>query len=172
MRKYAVIVGLALLLIGIAYIRAIFSHQDHGGIPDEIGTSIPADLVDDYVKKEAAAARLDSLHQLYADSLEAMRALAESSSQNKHTTDSLESLIDELSEKLDAAEKKARKARNEKDAQFEKLVAGFYRGEMDRLPADLSRYEREVSVKEIRSKALKYFGVSSEKLDRIIKKYR
>jgi len=173
MKKYAAIVGLALLLIGIAYVRAIFSHQDHsGGIPNEVETAIPADILEDYVMKEEAASRLDSIQCLYVDSLDKMRALVSASADGRQATDSLDSVINALSQKLDSAENDARRATTEKDALFEKLIAGFYQGEMERLPADLSRYEHEVSVKEIRDKAMKYFGVTSEKLDRIIKKYR
>jgi hypothetical protein len=173
MKKYVAIVGLALLLIGIAYVRAIFSHQDHtGGIPDEVGAAIPADVLDDYVMKEEAASRLDSVQRVYADSIGKMQALVSASAESEEVTDSLKSVIDKLSHKLKSAEQEARQAKKAKESQFEKLVAEFYKGEINRLPADLSQYEREVSVKEIRDKALKYFGVTSRKLDRIVKKYR
>lgn len=79
MKKHAAIAGLASLLIGIAYIRAVSSHQDRiREIPRDVVTS---------------------------------------------------------------------------------------------LPAHPSEYEHEVSVKGIGTRALKYFGISSEKLDRILKKY-
>ncbi len=173
MKKYAAIVGLALLLIGIAYVRAIFSHQDRtGGLPVEVKNALPADVLDDYVVKEDVASRLDSVRRLYVDSLDNMRAMLSASAENKQVADSLDSVIESLSQKLSAAEKDARKAQAQKESQFEKLIAGFYRGEIDRLPADLSPYERDVSIKEIRDKAMNYFGVTSKKLDRIIKKYR
>ncbi len=173
MKKYVAIVGLALLLIGIAYVRAIFSHQDHpGDLPKEVGATVPADILDDYVMKEEVAARLDSVQQLYADSIDTMQAMVTASAENERATDSLQAVIDELTKKLASAEKKARQAKNEKESQFDKLIAGFYTGEIDRLPADLSRYERDVSIKEIRDKAMKYFGITSQKLDRILKKYR
>ena len=173
MKKYAAIVGLALLLVGIAYIRAIFSHQEYAsGISAEVGAAIPQDILDDYVMKKEASARQDSLRRLYADSLDNMRDLVSAASENTQESDSLQALVSELRRKLDSAEKKSQEARQEKDIQFEKLIAGFYKGEIERLPADLTEYEREVSVNEIRNKALKYFGVSSKRLDRIIKKYR
>jgi len=173
MKKYVAIVGLALLLIGIAYVRAIFSHQDRtDGFPSEVGKAIPANVLDDYVMKEEAASRLDSVRRIYADSLGKMQEIIAASEDSKLAADSLKSLLDELSHKLEAAEKEARQARSAKESQFEKLVAGFYKGEVSRLPADLSTYEHEVSVNEIRDKAKKYFGINSKKLDRIIKKYR
>lgn len=173
MKKYAAIVGLALLLIGIAYVRAIFSHQDRtAGLPAEVENALPTDVLDDYAIKEEVASRLDSVRLLYADSLDKMKALVSASAENRQASDSPESVIVLLTNKLDSAENDALRARSEKESQFEKLIAGFYQGEVSRLPADLSRYEHEVSVNEIRDKAVKYFGVTSNQLDSIIKKYR
>lgn len=170
-RKIIVVIALALLLIGIAYVRALFSHQERrGAISPEVSRSIPADLLDDYYNKDSAARSLDQLRQLYSDSLIRLAALgtAMDDSLPRPPIDSLRELIRELQEKLDSSVEEVREARLNQASQFEKLVAAFYQGEISRLPSDLSRYEREVSIKEIKDKACKYFGLSADSLDNIL----
>jgi len=173
--KFIIIFGLALLLIGIAYIRALVSHQnDRTVIPSEAVSSVPANLLDSYVQKEDAQRRLDSICRLYTDSLTGLKSAWSASvdSQSREKTESLRLVIDELERKLTRAEKAASQAKDEKTQKFEKLVAAFYNGEVAQLPADLSDYERGVSLNEIRDKAQKYFGVSSQTLNRILSKYK
>ena len=97
--KFIIIFGLALLLIGIAYIRALVSHQnDRTVIPSEAASSVPANLLDSYVQKEEAQRRLDSICQLYADSLTGLKSAwsASADSQSQEKTESLQQVINEL----------------------------------------------------------------------------
>ncbi len=173
--KIVVIIFLAVLLIGVAYIKALFSHQDREGVlTSEVAGKVPPEIMDDYLKKDEAVRTQDSLKLLYADSLNKITAKWSNmvDSLPQANIDSLQSLIEQLKKKADEAEENAEKAKRGKTEQFEKLIGAFYKGEIAQLPADLTQYEREVSTKEIKSKAIKYFGISSESLKRIIKKYK
>jgi Tfp pilus assembly protein PilO len=174
LKRYIVIVILALLLIGMAYIHALFSHQNQQGrIPPEASSSLPTELIDEYIKKVDAAARFDSLRNAYADSVDRMeqRMTARLDSLPAYDLDSLQREIERLAQKLLAAQTEADRITRDKSAHFEKMVMAFYRGEIENLPDDLSRYEYNVSLKEIRAKAMNYFNISSEELNRIVKKY-
>lgn len=174
-RKITTIVALVLLLIGIAYVRALFSNQDrNSALPPEVIQTIPADILDDYLKKEEAAQRLDSLHQFYRDSLEISNVLltAAIDGRSQIEVDSLQALIEQLQKKLGQAENNIAKAKRGKTEQYEKLIAAFYNGEISQLPPDLTNYEREVSIKEVNNKAQKYFGISAKTLSRIVKNHK
>jgi len=171
-RKIFAILALALLLIGVAYVRALFSHQERlGAFSPEVSRVLPPDMLDDYLKKDEASRTLDSLRQFYADSLARLTTLwsVTIDSLPSANVDSLQELISGLKEKLDSAEEEVSDAQRSKVNQFEKLVASFYKGEVSQLPSDLSQYEREVSIKEIKDKAQKYFGLSADALDRILR---
>ncbi|MFW9817883.1 MAG: hypothetical protein ACFFEW_18360 [Candidatus Thorarchaeota archaeon] len=174
-KRYILIVALAAILVGIAYIRALFSNQDRiSPVSPEAAVLVPPEILDEYIRKDEAATRLDSVHRLYVDSLEIVKRQisADMRSVDSATTDSLQAEIDRLTQRLDLTESAATRADKEKRLQFEKLVAAFYKGEIRRLPNDLSSYEHKVSVEEIRSKAMNYFEISSKDLSRIINKYR
>lgn len=172
--KALIIIFLALLLIGLAYVKSLLSHQDkNSAFPAEATQMIPEDILDDYIKKDAAAKALDSLQQVYSDSLTKLTGAQPAvDSQSMAAADSLESLISKLRKEHDQAKKEAKTAKQNKTRQFEKLVAAFYRGEISQLPGDLSDYEREVSIKEIKKKAMKYFDLSEKSLKRIVAKYK
>jgi hypothetical protein len=162
-RKVIAVIFLVLLLIGIAYVRALFSHQErHTSLSPEVAKVVPAELLDDYLSKEQDARGYDSLKQAYSDSLtrlnESLTGRIDSLPQAQ--TDSLQTLIGQLQQRLSVAEEDVREAECIQAEQFEKLIAAFYKGEVSKLPADLSSYEREVSIKEIKNKAREYFGLS------------
>ena len=74
-RKVIIVVALALLLIGIAYVRALFSHQDRKtALLPEVTKAVPSEILDGYLKKEEAAQTLDSIHKIYSDSMAALTA--------------------------------------------------------------------------------------------------
>jgi len=174
-KKYILVTVLALVLIGIAYIRALLSHQDHPPhLSEEARASVPAEILEEYIRKDEVSARMDSIHRLYTDSLENIRLRWSnaSDSADSASVDSLRKEIERLTQKLDRAESEAGRADKEKTIQFEKMVAAFYSGEIKRLPSDLSPYEHKVSVEEIRNKAMNYFEISSKTLSRIVKKYQ
>lgn len=173
--RYIVLLALVLALVGIAYVRALFSHQDRPEtVSPEVFESLPPDLLDDYLEKDEVARRLDSLQNFYADSLEKAFAGWESAKNEKAeaVADSLRRDVENLQNKLKTAQADVTRAEQSKTQQFEKLVLAFYHGEIAQLPSDLSKYERDVSVKEIKHKAQKYFGITSQKLNTILKKHK
>lgn len=171
--KIAIIIFLALLLIGVAYIKALFSHQDRDrSLSGEAIGKIPSEMVDDYIKKDETVRTLDSLRLFYADSLDKITNYWSDTIDplSQAMIDSLQCLVEQLKENVGEAENNVRKAKEDKTIQFERLVKAFYDGELAQLPADLSQYERDVSINEIKNKATEYFDVSLKTLDRIIKK--
>lgn len=176
MKKRLVIAAApAFLLISIAYVKALFSHQDRQrALSPDVTEAVPADLLEDYIRIEEAADRLDSLHRIYSNSLSKVHSQLTEAAENQSQAeiDSLRNLVENLRNQVAEAETDAREAEQKKTLQFERLVTIFYYGELDQLLSDISEYERHVSIKEIKAKARKYFGVSAESLNRIVKKRR
>jgi hypothetical protein len=173
--KIIAIIGLALLLIGIAYIQALFSHQDRNDDTiSQISNSPAADPLDQYATHDQVAALLDSVRLFYIDSVyQALSdSLEASKSQPTAVTDSIEKELKLLSDKLSGAQKEIKFLRSKNKTEFEKLVYNFYSNEMAVLPSDLSVYERDVSIREIKGKIDKYFGVSIASLNKIVEKYK
>jgi hypothetical protein len=181
--KYLIIVGLALVLIGIAYVRALFSHQEEDkATGQDIDRTSSAEILEDYVAKEEVSYLIDSLRQFYIDSLGQFYSdsllqlrsytLEAASGPPVVNADSLLEEIGHLGDKLNEAEQKISEFEQDQQRRFEKMVYGFYSGEITSLPSDLSDYERAVSIKEIKSKAKRYFGVSAGSLEKIVKKHK
>lgn len=153
--KYLAIVVLVLALVGVAYVRAVYSRQERQRL--KVGM-VPATEVDRVA---------DSLRRFYADSIGAAAAAALLPSVTAES-DSLRAEISHLKAKLTAADGRVKELTSSATRQFEKAVRAFYNQEVAALPADLSSYERGVSIKEIKAKAMKYFGVSADALGRIL----
>jgi len=169
--KLIAIVFLALLLIGIAYVRALFSNQERAiSQLSSVSGTVPEDILVEYLNKDEAAHRVDSVFRLFSDSLAKLNEYWTSmiDSMPLEESDSLENTIADLKEELKDTEERLTQARQERSNQFEKMVKAFYSGEISRLPSDLSNYEREVSIKEIKGKARDYFEISSKRLNEII----
>ncbi len=174
--KIFVILALVLIVIGLAYVQAIYSRQDSGKSTSEKSTS--GSTIDKFILTEQYANLVDSLRQFYIDSLQETRELTTLTNHDSADVlltiavkDSLNHEIDQLNVQLSEAEKAIGDLKTAKQEQFERLVYNFYSREMASLPADLSNYERSVSLKEIKAKAKEYFDISSNSLDKIVKKY-
>ena len=50
-----------------------------------------------------------------------------------------------------------------------KIIADYYQARLDRLPTDLTSYERKVALKEIRDEVCDYFHISAKRLNKIAK---
>jgi len=156
---------LVLVLVAIAYVRAIYSNQE-----DSKSKSMQAvhdSLIIAQVEKSHTATQtqlIDSLRRFYIDSV--YKALTASDSiKAGAATANLDSLRHELAD----ANKTIDDLRKGKDKQLQKYVNTIYAAEMATLPADLSDYEKSVSIKEVKEKLKKYFGLSPETLDRLLK---
>ncbi len=181
--KYLIIVALALVLIGIAYVRALFSHQEENkATGQDIDRASSTEILEDYIGKEDVSHLIDSVRQFYVDSLGQFYSdsllrlksytLDNASGEAMVNTDSLVKEIGQLDSKLSEAEQEVVEFKQNQQKQFEKMIYGFYSSEIASLPSDLSNYERAVSIKEIKGKAKKYFGVSADSLNKIIKKHK
>ncbi|MDD4051916.1 MAG: hypothetical protein PHR28_08480 [candidate division Zixibacteria bacterium] len=154
--KYIAIFLLVVVLASVAYFRALYSHQVH---PETQPGMMP----------QAEVSRLvDSLRQYYVDSIGLANAYAASVPNDSVNVDSLKTEIARLNTDLSEAEGKVKELTAGNTRQMEKLIRSFYDHEVAALPADLTSYERSVSIKEIKGKATKYFGVSAESLNRIL----
>ena len=170
--KWITAAALALILVGIAYVQAIFSNQEsHPQMEPALNRPQSAEALEGYISRDKHVRALDSLKQTYSDSLTVLDSIliARSGGLIQEEFDSLKAHMESLSGKLDATEKQAEDLKNSKTRQYDRLIYKFYAGEMSSLPADLSAYERQVSIKEIKKKAKDYFGISTDALNEIIK---
>ncbi|MCP4567661.1 MAG: hypothetical protein GY841_08785 [FCB group bacterium] len=173
--KWILIVVLVLMLAGVAYIKAVYSNQDRS--QSEITTldqSQADDLDDTYISREDHERFVDSLRNVLLDSLTTINSLATGAEAviSQEMADSLTAEIKSVSRQLSALDKSFAELKRSKTRQFNKLVYSFYSNEMAALPADLSAYERKVSVREIKDKARKYFGLSADALNKIIRQQK
>lgn len=153
--KYLSVVLLVLTLVGVAYVRALYSRQERPQTQAGMLSSIEVNrLIDSlrlyYVDSVNAAAHVDPVPAVSADN------------------DSLKTEIARVKADLAAANGRIKEITAGNARQIEKVIRSFYDHEVAALPADLSSYERTVSIKEIKGKAMKYFGVSAEALNRIL----
>jgi hypothetical protein len=172
-RKILIVIVLAAVLAGIAYVKALFSHQDRdGGSSTPLQTASPSFPGGGASSENPAGRSLDSIRLVYADSVTQLSMQLASLRDSVATSgnDSLLGVVERLTDSLHTAQKGLAEARSLREKQLEQMVLGFYKGELASLPADLSNYEKGVSVKEIKAKAREYFGVSQERLEKILKK--
>jgi hypothetical protein len=175
MKKYVIAILLVLVLVSIAYIKAIYSSQDRQK-PQEIS------LGDDYISKDDVVKMADSLRLYFVDSVYAALSdtisnLAKDSvsdgkiAELNQTIDSLEKSHNELFTKFATAQKDLDGAKNDYSELKLDLAEKYYQEELKNLPVDLTDYEKTVSVKEIKSKTKEYFGLSTKQLNGIAQKY-
>ena len=168
-KRVIIIVALAALLIGVAYVRALFSHQEYGGTMPAKTSGRPAK----FLSPRDVAAMRDSVRVYCIDSLNRIyypHAGAQASEAAPLGAESLRQQIRVLTEKLGQSDSQLADLRDGQAERFEKLVAAFYANESSALPNDLSSYERTVSIREIKTKAMKYFDLSSDSLNEILAK--
>lgn len=154
--KYIAIVFLVVALAGVAYFRALYSHQTN---PESQSGTISRTEVNHLV---------DSLRRYYIDSVSSANAYSTAMPHDTLNVDSLVMEIARLSSDLADANGKIKELNSGNTRQMEKLIRSFYEHEVAALPADLSSYERTISIREIKGKAIKYFGVSADSLNRIL----
>ncbi len=167
-KRFIIIVFLVVLLVAVAYMRALFSHQEREADPASSSQSKtpPADLV----SRTEMTRVVDSVRQACLDSLLQAQGLSSTgaAAASSALVDSLTTELTRLNSDLKSAEGRIKELDLGKTRQLEKLVHTFYSNEVAALPSDLSSYERSIAVKEIRGKALKYFGITADTLDRIL----
>lgn len=164
------IILLTVILVGIAYVRALYSSQSRQG--DAIPTIIVTDSIsaDDYVKRDDLGSLIDSVRLYYIDSLYTALARVDSTGETRDNPplDSMITANDELSQLILELQAEVELAKENNNKDYKKLIYRFYSGEMADLPADLTKYEKDVSTSEIKTKTNKYFNLKAGALDRII----
>lgn len=177
--KIVSVIILVLALIGLAYVQALFSRQKSGEAEDVwIGRQ---ESKEEFTRTEHYKSLVDSIRQFCLDSIlsegtfvtiDSMAPALLDSSTVYTRFDSLQNEIDRLGAELGIANDKIENYEIDKKAEFEKLVYRYYSREIASLPTDLTDYERSVSIKEIKGKATKYFGVTATKLEEIVRKHK
>ncbi|MEE9442916.1 MAG: hypothetical protein V3V99_09645 [candidate division Zixibacteria bacterium] len=175
MKKYIIAIILVLVLVSIAYIKVIYSSQEKQRInytaPDE-----------NYISKDDVLSMTDSLRQylidsIYADISDSPETISDNSGADEqiallnHTIDSLENSFNDLNAKLDISSNELQNVKNDYSDLKLNLADKYYKGELANLPADLSDYEKTVSIKEIKNKIKKYFDLTTKQLNGIAIKY-
>jgi hypothetical protein len=158
--KYIVVMLLVIGLIGVAYVRALWSHQER---PQSQAGMVSSTEVNRLI---------DSLRSYYIDSVGSAAAYSSPVPAISVSGDSLKAEIAHLESDLATANDRIKVLVSDNTRQTEKVIRTFYDHEVAALPADLTSYERTVSIKEIRGKVMKYFGVSAETLNHILSRKR
>ncbi len=173
------IIILTLLLVGIAYVRALKSNQSEVSTQvqhtENVGEVAEQRTTDDYIKRDELGGLIDSVRLYYIDSLYTALSKSDSSSESSSgdiNTDSIIAANGELSGLIAELRREVAQVKSNNGDEFKKLVYRFYAGEISDLPADFTKYEKKVSVSEIKAKTNKYFNLKAGALDRIIKSYK
>lgn len=156
---------LVLVLVAIAYVRAIYSNQEQSKAQSR--QTIHDSLIVAQTQKTLDAERshlIDSVRRFYIDSVYKVLSLSDSIKAGITSSN-----IDSLRKELADAKQTIDELRRGKDKQLQKWVNAAYTAELALLPADLSEYERSVSVKEVKDKLKKYFSLSDDSLQRLLK---
>jgi hypothetical protein len=153
--KYIAVVVLVVALAGVAYVRALYSRQKQTGSEARM---VPVTEVNRLA---------DSLRRYYIDSVGSASAAVPIPPVSKEG-DSLRAEIVRLQADLTAANGRIKELDSSATRKIERAIRAYYNEEVAALPADLSSYERTVSIKEIKARASKCFGVSAEALGRIL----
>ncbi len=181
MKKILLVISLIIVLAGIAYVQAIYSNQDKDSDGYVYGTKVNEEkILKDYMKREDVATMVDSVKTFYRDSMhtvlvDSLSILTASVMKKQGTTkpsdskqvDSLQEANSSLRKRLNDANGEIKRVSQAKSEQLTKIAELFYKGEMAQLPADLTDYERAVSIKEIKAKTKQYFNLSSSAMTRI-----
>ncbi|MFH1701480.1 MAG: hypothetical protein ABIE07_12950 [Candidatus Zixiibacteriota bacterium] len=174
MKKYILVVVLVLILVSIAYIKAIYSTQERQKVQD-------ISQNDEYIGEADLEKMADSLRLFFVDSVyaalsDSISVLSDTSDSNEkiaklnQTIDSLENSYKSLDAKFDRTNSELKNAKDDYSGLRLNLADKYYKGELANLPADLSDYEKSVSIKEIKNKTKKYFDLTTEQLNGIAKK--
>lgn len=157
-------VALVVVLIAIAYVKSLYSSQEKEAVGARHLAERDSILS---VNTVAVGARIsDSLQHLFHDSLQAVLAGTGRSREAQQVC------VDSLEKALGQSSALITKLRQAEGATLRRWVQAFYAGEIALLPADLSDYERNVSIKEIKNKIRTYFGLTPAELDQLLKKNR
>lgn len=173
------IIILTLVLVGIAYVRALYSNQSapsaQANQTENIGAVSEKQATEDYISREELGGLIDSVRLYYIDSLYTALSKSDSSAESlsgEINTDSIIAANEELSGLIAELRSEVALVKSNNGDEFKRLVYRFYAGEIADLPTDFTKYEKKVSVSEIKAKTNKYFNLMDGALDRIIRSHK
>jgi hypothetical protein len=162
-KKIILALGLVIVLVGLAYVRAIYSNQEkEKAAARQSQTDSTAAIRAAEERGRELARVIDSVRKYYIDSMYAAMSFVPAEGGVVSA--------DSLARQLEEAQGEIAELKRQNDRQMSRTVNSIYAVELASLPADLSDYERNVAVKEIKEKLRKYFGMSNESLQKILKK--
>ena len=175
MKKFLLGVSLFVAVVAVSYLKATYSSQDKRRLVTELQEQRSADSL-------RALASIDSLGQL----LEQLRFsldefIAEQEQSKGKDADSLGLIVEKQSSRIKRLTGDLRSAQKEitdlgtktesktvtRTGPDVKAIARYYQKRLEKLPVDLSDYERRVMIDEIRDKTITRFSITPGQFDRI-----
>jgi len=178
MRK--IFLGLILLvgLVTLSYLKVVYSNNSENASNEARFLQFQSDSI-------RAAEIADSLQILLSESRSTMAtAMQERDKSAGMRADSLEAIIAEQLERiknlkskiersdLTIAELKSRKAPVIKTGIDHKAVISYYKKRIEKLPMDLSDYEKRIMVDELREETAQHFSLTMNEFDKFSKQYK
>lgn len=175
MKKFLLGIILFVAVVAASYLKVTYSSQEKKRQVAEFQEQRSADSL-------RALAKVDSLGQLLEQSrLSLDEFMAEQEQSEGREADSLGLIIEKqssritrLTEDLKSAQKKIKKLRSIKKPTKrpgsgidEGAIAKYYKSRLEKLPSDLSDYERRVMIEEIGDKTMSRFSITPDQFDRI-----
>lgn len=177
MKKFLLGIILFVAVVAASYLKVSYSSQEKRRQVTEFEQQRSADSL-------RALAKVDSLGQLLEQSrLSLDEFMAEQEQTEGRGADSLGRIIEKqssritrLTEDLKSAQKKITKLRvknkptkRSESGIDEGAIAKYYKSRIEKLPSDLSDYERRVMIEEIGEKTISRFSITPDQFDRILK---
>jgi hypothetical protein len=181
-----VILGILLLaaLVAISYVKIYRDRQHLTQSRQEGVAEGQADLAVRVQQVDSLSALVEQNGQEMAESLTARDI------QQAALTDSLRTTLDEQCSEIESLKRQVQKtktqpskkaaapARKAADSGSDstakaahKDILSYYTEQVDKLPKDLSDYERRVALREVREETARKFAITAERLDEIRKQY-
>lgn len=173
MKKLVAVVVLLAALVAISYYQVQRRQGQETQIRQEATADQRAENAASEERAESLATELESTRALYSESLSVHTTLLSTSIDSLESViSSKDSAIAQLASVKDSLAARAKSSSavvsNGKAAHGE--ILGYYRTEVDKLPGDLSSYERRVALGEIRERTAKKFAISVKRLNEIREK--
>jgi hypothetical protein len=181
-----IIIGIVLLavLVGISYVKVYRDREQVTQARQDGVVRGQADLSTRTQEVDSLKALMEQRERELADSLVSRDI------QHAELSDSLRTAMDEQCEEIEALKRQAQKAKSQPSKKAaapakksadsgvdstakaaHKDILAYYTQQVDKLPKDLSDYERRVALREVREETAKKFAITAQRLDEIRKQY-
>ncbi|MEW6412947.1 MAG: hypothetical protein AB1483_10830 [Candidatus Zixiibacteriota bacterium] len=174
MKKILIAAVLLVLIVALSYVKTYREHDRSMAFYNK-GTA-QAGISLDSARQVADSLQMALAEKdvVYADSL------TRKDQAYRSTVDSLENLVDETQNQLEAAKAVAKPAATlvktsaptTKTLTMHEKILQYYKDRYAQLPKDLSAYERRIAINEIREETSLKFNISLEELKKIRTEYK